>query len=81
MEVPQPELAGGEEVEAVCVKQDAFGNNLFQELTAALKEGDWSVGLAHAVIGFVWFGDGNDLSVTPRVMAHRGSRVKKGGKS
>ena len=67
-------------MEAVCVEQNALGNNLLQELAAALKEGDRPVGLAYAVVGFVWFGNWDHLSISPGMMAHCGGRVEEGGK-
>jgi len=47
----------------VDVTEDAFGDNFFKELAAALKKGDGAVSLGEAIIGFGWFGNDDNKSV------------------
>jgi len=74
--VTRPELGGGENVEIVRVGKDAFGNDFFQELTAALKEADRAIGLGEGIVGLVGFGDHDDNCLFPRVVSKRDRSIE-----
>jgi len=74
-------LAGGKELEAHSIKEDALRDYPLQEFTTALKEGNGAVRLCNPVIYFTRFRNGDHSCQTPRVMTEAYSGVENGGEA
>jgi len=81
MVVTRAELAGRKKVEACGIQKDALRNNLLQEFTTALEEGDRVICLRNPVIYFTGFGDGDHSCQTPQVVSKAYSGIEQRGES
>ena len=81
MVVAGPKLAGGKELEARGIEEDALRDNLLQEFTTALKEGNGVIRFRNLVIYFTRFQNGDHSCRMPRVMPKAYSSIENGGEA
>jgi len=79
--VPGSKLTGGKELEACGIQENPFRDNLLQEFTTALEEGDRAVGFRNPVIYFTGLRDRDHRCRTPRVMPKAYSGIEDGGEA
>lgn len=57
----------GEEEEGIVVTE-AVCNNFFEKFASTFQERDGSIGLGGSIVGFVRFGDDDDVGLGPQVV-------------